>query len=131
MSNLIAEGRTLSWRKNIIYGALLKTWQQGRSSRGCGSVTPPTLSNLVRKFRPRLHRNGSMCNRTRTVRIGLAFTRELMEPFHTEPFLTRQGEIRLRIADDYWIIYSRRKFCVRLRTTNVWWETFFKNFSCS
>ena len=26
-----------------------------------------------------------MWNRTRTVRIGLAFTRELMEPFYTEP----------------------------------------------
>ena len=26
-----------------------------------------------------------MWNRTRTVRIGLAFTRELMEPFHTGP----------------------------------------------
>ena len=35
-------------------------------------------------LRPRLHGNGSMWNRTRTVRIGLAFTRELMEPFHTE-----------------------------------------------
>ena len=35
-------------------------------------------------FRPRLHGNGSMWNRTRTVRIGLTFTRELMEPFHTE-----------------------------------------------
>ena len=35
-------------------------------------------------FRPRLHGNGSLWNRTRTVRIGLAFTRELLEPFHTE-----------------------------------------------
>ena len=41
-------------------------------------------SNQV-DFRPRLHGNGSMWNRTRNVRIGLAFTRELMEPFHTEP----------------------------------------------
>ena len=38
----------------------------------------------LRSLRPRLHGNGSMWNRTRTVRIGLAFTRELMEPFHTE-----------------------------------------------
>ena len=36
-------------------------------------------------IRPHLHGNGSMWNRTRTVRIGLAFTRELMEPFYTEP----------------------------------------------
>ena len=39
---------------------------------------------FVVPIRPRLHGNGSMWNRTRTVRIGLAFTRELMEPFHTE-----------------------------------------------
>ena len=35
-------------------------------------------------FRPRLHGNGSIWNRTRTVRIGLAFTRGLIAPFHTE-----------------------------------------------
>jgi len=29
--------------------------------------------------------NGSKWNRTSTVWIGLAFTRELMEPFQTEP----------------------------------------------
>ena len=47
---------------------------------------PQKCSNRVcTSFRPRLHGNGSMWNRTRTVRIGLAFTRELMEPFHTEP----------------------------------------------
>ena len=33
----------------------------------------------------RLHGNGSEWNRTSTVRIGLAFTRELMESFQTEP----------------------------------------------
>ena len=38
-----------------------------------------------RSLGPRVHGNGSLWNRTRTVRIGLAFTRELMEPFHTEP----------------------------------------------
>ena len=43
------------------------------------------------KLWSRLHGNGSMWNRTRTVQIGLAdtdsssFTRELMEPFHIEP----------------------------------------------
>ena len=98
---------------------------------------------------PHLHGNGSMWNRTRTVRIGLAFTREMMERFHTEPLAvpelvhlesrsrtkpkpissransqnrsrqvrleTRQGEIRLRIADDNWKICSRRALCARLR----------------
>ena len=42
--------------------------------------------NIGKLFlRLRLHGSGSMWNRTRTVRIGLAFTRELMELFHTEP----------------------------------------------
>ena len=44
---------------------------------------------------------------------------------------TRQGEIRLRIAGDNWKICSRRVLCVRLRRTNVWWENFFENLSCS
>ena len=30
-------------------------------------------------------RNGSEWNRTSTVRTGLAFTREVIEPLHTEP----------------------------------------------
>ena len=34
-----------------------------------------------------LHGKGSMWNRTRTVRIGLVFTREPMELFHTEPLV--------------------------------------------
>ena len=37
------------------------------------------------QIRSHLHGKGSMWNRTGTVRIGFAFTRELMEPFHTEP----------------------------------------------
>ena len=41
---------------------------------------------------------------------------------------TRQGEIRLRIADDNWTISSRRTSCARPRRTSVWWEIFFKNF---
>ena len=41
---------------------------------------------------------------------------------------TRQGEIRLRIADDNWRICSRRTLCVRLRRTNVWWDKFFQEF---
>ena len=47
-------------------------------------------------FRPRLHGNGSMWNRTRNVRIGLAFTRELMEPFHTEPYPYIRGTVPYR-----------------------------------
>ena len=43
------------------------------------------IRNFSLLFRPLLHGNGSMWGRTRTVRIGLAFTRELMEPFHIEP----------------------------------------------
>ena len=35
--------------------------------------------------RPCLHGNGSKCDRTSTVRIGLAFTRGLMEPLQREP----------------------------------------------
>ena len=86
-----------------------------------------TEKDVLLQLRPRLHGNGSMWNRTRTVRIGLVLTRELMEPFHTEPLAvpelvphgtepkssrvnsenrsrqvrleTRQGEIRLRIAN--------------------------------
>ena len=41
-----------------------------------------------------------MWNRTRTVRIGLAFTRELMEPFHTEPESgTRTGPSRKKVPN--------------------------------
>ena len=49
---------------------------------------------LTMTFRPRLHGNGSTWNRTRTVRIGLAFTRELVQPFHTES-LTVQEPVHL------------------------------------
>ena len=34
----------------------------------------------------------------------------------------RQGDIRLRIADDKWKMSSRRTLRVRLRRTNVWLE---------
>ena len=43
------------------------------------------LASFGQGLRPRLHGNGSMWNLTRTVQIGLAFTRKLMDPFHTEP----------------------------------------------
>jgi len=36
-------------------------------------------------LKPRLHGKGFEWNRTSNVQIGLAFTRELMEPFQTEP----------------------------------------------
>ena len=51
----------------------------------CPLPTTTSQSLLTRSLRPLLHGNGSVWNRTRTVRIGLAFTRELMEPFHIEP----------------------------------------------
>ena len=75
-----------------------------------------------------------MWNRTRTVRIGLAFTRELMEPLHTE-LLTRQGEIRLRIADDNWKICSRRALCGKFfsrifHVPDKWREAVVWNCSC-
>ena len=38
----------------------------------------------LRKFRPRLHGNGSKWNRTSSERISLTFTRELMESFQTQ-----------------------------------------------
>ena len=56
------------------------------SQTPCNESAGQTAENLesMEKLRPCLHGNGSMRNRTRTVRIGLAFTRELMEPFYTE-----------------------------------------------
>ena len=41
-------------------------------------------SNFPVDAKAPLTRSGSIWNRTRTVWIGFAFTRELMEPFHTE-----------------------------------------------
>ena len=113
----------------------------------------------------RLHGNDSMWNRTRTVRIGLAFTRELMEPFHTDPLAvpelvhlesrvphgtepkgsranslnrsrqvrleTRQGEIRLTIADDNWKFALEEHYVHGFEKQTYGGKHFFKDFSCS
>ena len=41
--------------------------------------------NRYLRNRPHLHGNGTVWTRTSNVRIGLGFTRELMEPFQAEP----------------------------------------------
>ena len=78
-----------------------------------GIRTGPPRKYVPHRNEPKSSRVNSQ-NRSRQVRLE-----------------TRQGEIRLRIADDNWKICSRRTFCVRLRRTDVWWEIFLKNFSCS